>query len=255
MIMDPPRLRLKSGSWEARLLRSSPSLEPPAAAQEEVWRRLEKGIVAAGAATGALGIGAHTAAAAGKVAGKALWMWTVPWTAVAAVAAGVPAAGVATYWVVHRAPPQAHVAVVASAPPPPAVPTVEGPDHAFAPEPSQAATPVQELPPREMVKSRAAPPPLHATRASASALKAESMLLAGARSKLAAGDASGALDDIGRLSAQFPHGKLIQEREVVAIDCLAAIGDRAALRTRALAFRERFPNSPYTAHVREALGQ
>jgi hypothetical protein len=252
--MDPPRLRLKSGSWEARLLRASPSLEPPAHAQEEVWRRL-KGLAAVGAATGAVGLGAHSAAAAGNVAGKAMWAWALPWAAGAVLAVGVPAVGVTTYWAVHRQAHRANVTVTAA----PAAPArgeevAEGP----APEPEVAQTaapvPVAEAPVRE-APTREAPRSKTASRTASSALKAESLLLAAARAKFAAGDASGALDDVGRLGAQFPHGKLVQEREVVAIDCLAALGDRAAMRARALAFRERYPNSPYTSHVRQVLGQ
>jgi hypothetical protein len=249
--MDPPRLRTKSGSWEARLLRASPSLEPPADAEEEVWRRL-KGLAAVGAATGAVGLGAHSAVAAGNIAGKAMWTWALPWAAGALLAVGVPAVGVATYWAVHRQALPAHKVSVtapsATVAPARSEQVAEGP----APQPDvvQTATPVVvESLAREAPRSKAAP------HSASSALKAESLLLAAARSKFAAGDASGALDDVGRLGAQFPHGKLVQEREVVAIDCLAALGDRAAMRARALAFRERFPNSPYTAHVRQVLGQ
>ena len=49
---------------------------------------------------------------------------------------------------------------------------------------------------------------------------------------------------------EFPHGRLVQEREVLAIDCLAALGEGEAARARAAAFLARFPVSPYAAHVR-----
>jgi hypothetical protein len=205
-----------------------------------------KGLWAVGAATGALGLGAHSAAAAGKVAGNALWMWAAPWAAGAVLAVGVPAAGVATYWAVHRPAARANVAATSA----PAAPGSD--DAADRPAPAeiaQTAAPVVELPSPDLARGKG---PAHAA---SSALKAESLLLATARAKFAAGDASGALDDVARLRAQFPRGKLIQEREVVAIDCLAALGDHAGMRARALSFRERFPNSPYTAHVRQALGQ
>jgi hypothetical protein len=227
---------MKSGSLEARILRSSPGFEPPAHAQDEVWQRL-KGLGAAGAAVGAFGLGGHAAAAAGKVAGKALWFWA----AGVGLAVAVPAAAVATYWVGHRSAPGANkVAVVAAAAP-------AAPDTAGQP-PEAAQTPVlAEAPLHEPARSRST------SHALPSALKAESRLLAAARARFAAGDPSGALDDVARLAAQFPHGELVQEREVVAIDCLDALGDRAGTRARALAFRERFPNSPYTAHVRQVL--
>jgi hypothetical protein len=234
--MDPPRLRSKSGSLEARLLRASPGFEPPAHAQDEVWQRL-KGLGAVGAAAGAFGLGGHSAAAAGKVAGSALWLWA----AGIGLAVAVPAAGVATYWVGHRSAAN-KVAVVAASP------GSTANDSAGKPVPPETAqTPAVAEAPREVPRSRSAP------HAPPSALKAESRLLAAARAKFAAGDPSGALDDVAHLAAQFPHGELVQEREVVAIDCLEALGDRTAMRARALAFRERFPNSPYTAHVRQVL--
>jgi hypothetical protein len=231
---------MKSGSLEARLLRSSPGFEPPAHAQDEVWQRL-KGLGAAGAAVGAFGLGGHAAAAAGKVGGKALWLWA----AGVGLAVAVPAAAVATYWVGHRAPRASKVAVVAATPGS-AAPSAN--DTAGQPAPEAAQTPVlAEAPLHEPARSRSA------SHALPSALKAESRLLAAARAKFAAGDPAGALDDVARLAAQFPHGELLQEREVVAIDCLEALGDRTGTRARALAFRERFPNSPYTAHVRSVL--
>jgi hypothetical protein len=241
-MMDPPRLRTKSGSLEARILRSSPGFEPPAHAQEEVWRRLT-GLGAVGATAGMLGLGARTAAAAGKLAGKAVWMWA----AGASLAVIIPAAGVTTYWVAHRGASGGSPAAVAAATPSTAGAAAD--DTSERPVPHEAApAPIPGALPHDVPRSKTA------SHATPSALKAESLLLSGARAKFAAGDASGALDDVARLASQFPHGELVQEREVVAIDCLAALGDRAGMRARALAFRERFPSSPYTAHVRQVLG-
>jgi hypothetical protein len=76
-------------------------------------------------------------------------------------------------------------------------------------------------------------------------------LLRAAQERYAGGDPRGALDDVGRLSAQFPLGWLVQEREVLAMDCLAALGDRVGARARAQTFLDRFPQSPYLAHVRQ----
>jgi hypothetical protein len=42
---------------------------------------------------------------------------------------------------------------------------------------------------------------------------------------------------------------------MLAIDCLAALGDSAGARTRATAFLDRFPASPYLAHVRQILAR
>src|SRR5262249_29562579 len=93
----------------------------------------------------------------------------------------------------------------------------------------------------------------HVTRAEPSALQAESLLLREARAKLAAGDARGALDDVARLEVKHARGRLIQEREIVAIDALVALGDSEAARRRAVAFLARFPQSPYAAHLLERV--
>jgi outer membrane protein assembly factor BamD (BamD/ComL family) len=86
-----------------------------------------------------------------------------------------------------------------------------------------------------------------------SALTVESDMLAAARARLAAGDPRGALTEIARLGSQFPHGRLLQEREVVAIDSLEALGDNEMARARSTAFLKQFPVSPYAAHLRRIL--
>jgi hypothetical protein len=223
-------------------------------------------LTAVGVAAAATGVGTHAAAAGTKVAGKALWIGLVKWGAVLAVAA--PTVGVATHWALHR-PAPASVAVQAASParggaaiqakanaPAEAPPAIEPAPVAVADNPAPPDV-------RQPAASTHAPRVTHATRTNAraveaateapSALQAESRLLASARSKFAGGDPQGALDDIARLSARFPRGKLAQEREVVAIDCLAALGNREAARSRALAFLARFPSGPYAAHVRQVV--
>jgi hypothetical protein len=39
----------------------------------------------------------------------------------------------------------------------------------------------------------------------------------------------------------------------LAIDCLAAMQNHQGMRTRARAFLERFPDGPYSAHLRQLL--
>ena len=78
-------------------------------------------------------------------------------------------------------------------------------------------------------------------------------MLAAARAKLAEGDPRGALAEIARLSSQFPRGGLLEEREVVAIDSLGAMGDNEGARARSAAFVRQFPASPYAAHLRRIL--
>jgi hypothetical protein len=260
---DPPRLRSEAAGLEGLLLRSSRDFEPPASAEEEVWRRVQI-VTAAGAVAGATGLAASTAAAGSKVLGKTLWLSVLKWSAV--VALGVPAAGVATRWVVHReATSNAQVAstskseplakTMASAAPPvestPSMPVVVPPGMPTVTA-TTAIAPVAPLDVRSTPRvhggaSGASAPPKDVP----SALNRESRSLGAARAKFAAGDPRGALDDATRLGVDFPHGRLAQEREVLAIDCLAALGDGEGTRARATAFVHRFAQSPYLAHVRQ----
>jgi hypothetical protein len=133
--------------------------------------------------------------------------------------------------------------------PPPAEPEVVTPPTTVAAEPSQAV----EDAPKAAALLHAPHPATNPSGAghlgTASALRAESEQLGVARSHLAAGDYRGALDEVRRLQGRFPRGRLLQEREVVAIDALAGMGDHAGARERAQAFMKRFPASPYSAHV------
>ena len=81
-------------------------------------------------------------------------------------------------------------------------------------------------------------------------LAAESALLTEARAYLRAGDPAAARAALDRLASKFPHGVLVQEREVLAIELLSAQGDLAAARRRARAFVSAYPTSPHSAKLR-----
>jgi hypothetical protein len=81
----------------------------------------------------------------------------------------------------------------------------------------------------------------------------EARRVAAARALTRAGrpqEALGALDAIAR---DLPHGELVQEREALAIEALLTLGERTAARRRAVAFLQRFPDSPHAAAARRAL--
>jgi hypothetical protein len=80
----------------------------------------------------------------------------------------------------------------------------------------------------------------------------ESQRVAAARSLLRSGRASAALAALQALERDEPNGLLAQEREALAIQALAALGQRAAARQRAAAFTQRYPDSPHLAVVRRA---
>jgi len=93
------------------------------------------------------------------------------------------------------------------------------------------------------------------SKPAAPALSAELGALDAARSKLAGGDASGALTALDAYARNFPHGKLGLEAEVVRIDALAKSGQTAAARKRAEAFMKRHPDSVLASRVRAYAGQ
>jgi hypothetical protein len=245
---DPPRFSSQAGSPEALLVASAPGVEPPLAAQDELWRRLQDATGAAAVGTAALA--AHRAASIGaKVAGPGFWTSVVKWSAV--VALGAPVAGVVAHGVLARSRPL----------PLPVAPHIEATPSkqvALAPAPSAASdvslAPVADQAPQPARTAAAGLPQTNHVspeRMTPSELTAESRLLGEAKARLAAGDARGALEGAAQLSARFPRGRLFQEREILAIDALQALGQDDAARTRALSFLARYPSSPYASHLRQ----
>ena len=253
---DPARLRSGPESVEARLLQSSPSFEPTPSSEEEIWHRLALPSVAGGGAGAS--VAAHAAAAGSSVAGKALWPAVLKWGLL--VAASVPAVVLTQHRALRREV-QASIPAIQDD-------TPGRPQFASAPlpwsAPSEAtrAAAVVDAPVRHpaspgstSLPSRIVRPAESDTIGSASALTAESLLLAGAHAKFAGGDPRGALDDVAQMGIQFPRGRLAQEREIVAINSLAALGHREMMRARTAAFLERFPDSPYRVHLRRLVSR
>jgi outer membrane protein assembly factor BamD (BamD/ComL family) len=84
-------------------------------------------------------------------------------------------------------------------------------------------------------------------------LEDESALLTEARAELRSGDARASMATLDRLRAQFPKGVLAQEREVLGIEVLAALGDSQGASRKARAFSDAHPNSPHTAKLRRFI--
>ncbi|HEY3595635.1 MAG TPA: hypothetical protein VGL13_17230, partial [Polyangiaceae bacterium] len=97
-----------------------------------------------------------------------------------------------------------------------------------------------------------APPSPSAQRARVrvSRLEAEASMLAQVRSELRGGNARDAQITLNQLRAAFPNGALTQERDVLAIEVLAANGDKAGAQRKASAFLAAHPTSPYNAKVK-----
>nr|AYM54211.1 hypothetical protein [Sorangium cellulosum] len=168
-------------------------------------------------------------------------------------------------------------AAPAPAPPPPAEPGLDGAGHAGVeagpgaarePEPASATAPHDELLPRASTAAprageaaipspgasiggappSASPPPAGA----AGAAETEVQLLHRAQEALAT-DAGSALALTVEHARRFPAGALGQEREIIAIRALLALGRAAEARARAASLLERFPGSAYRGRL-ESLG-
>lgn len=87
---------------------------------------------------------------------------------------------------------------------------------------------------------------------SARGLAAERALLDVARTALASGDLDTALAASERHAKEYPTGSLVEEREVIAVKGLAALGRREEAQARARAFEKRFPGSLSLRAVRNA---
>jgi hypothetical protein len=163
--------------------------------------------------------------------------------ALALAATAVVLGGGAAVVVHHRA--ASHAATTAIASPTPAVneaPELATPGPGAAPLPIASTSRAPSLSP--VAPSRA---PLEGT--GSARLTAESALLTAARAELRNGDAKAAQSTLARMQAEFPHGVLWQEREVLAIEALAADGKTEVAARRARAFIAAHPESPHSSQL------
>ncbi|WP_437992358.1 tetratricopeptide repeat protein [Sorangium sp. So ce145] len=245
---DPERLlSVKSGAdpLERELLGSVRHVGPPEGAKERAWRGIA-GQLAAGTAAGAAA-GSSAAAATKAGAGSLLSPALSAKAAAVLVGGGLVLGG--GYW------------ALSSPDEPPAPPSAAAPERAPAEAPQAPVAPLEEPkalpePPRDG-PTAAEPPrrPSGPKPTETDLLRAESALLTEARAKLRSGDVAGATALLERLRAQFPNGVLRQEREVLAIDVLAARGNAQEAKRRAQAFVKQYPKSPHSAKLGRFLDQ
>lgn len=141
--------------------------------------------------------------------------------------------------------------------------TLRGPDPVPVVTPAVTSAPVTlasvEEPRAEpapiVLDAGPAPPP---PRASASpreeSLAAERALLDEAQRALGSGRSGDALGAISRHAAQFPRGRLSEEREGLAVQALLAAGRRDEARTRAERFKRSHPGSLLLPALESSLG-
>ncbi len=79
-------------------------------------------------------------------------------------------------------------------------------------------------------------------------------MLARAQGELLHGSAQTALALTDEHARTYPHGTLAQEREMIAIEALAKMGQMPKARSRALVFRKAYPASTYGARLDALLG-
>ena len=178
---------------------------------------------------------AHGAPLGKLVASKAVWLG-------AGVVIGM---SIGTAWMLKRAPlgvPQPSVSAaqpVASAPLKALTQEVSSSPSASAPDKNDATL---QLAPAATTNS---PSASHDSR---SVGLNEAALLDGARAALGT-DPRRALALTQEHAKRFPHGALIQEREVIAIDALSRLGQTDAARRRASDFERRYPGSAHQPKV------
>ena len=229
---DPPRLlgdpdgpaALRAGLEEMR------AAEIPADARD----RLARSIGIAPTPSGAGGGGGTTLPAVAKVG----------------IALGVLGAGAVIWWATHRAPPAAPTAP----PPPPSTLVVEAP---APPPPIDTAPPPSAAP----SASTATVTPIHAvtTAAPAKSVEApkpdEATLFRNAGDALRAGNAARALELGDEQASRFPDGTFAQEREVLRIDALAALGRNDEARDHARSFLAQHPESAHRPRLERMLAK
>lgn len=251
---DPERLLSNLSDHdelERELLASIQRIEPPANAQTEGWARLSAQI----ATLALIGTAHGTAAAATAQAGTAAAQGAATTSGASgaglvpaafkllgskfavALAVGSVAVGASAVWV-QRAH-QAARAPAASAKL--AEPVSAQLSAALPAAPDQALQLVPDSDPGKQSPS--------ADQRRRDMLSAESALLTQARAQLRNGDVNAAQQVLSTLHKKFPKGMLRQEREVLAIEVLAARGNQEAARQRAQAFIAAHPESPHSAQL------
>ncbi len=244
---DPERLLGATGDgddFERELLGSLRGGAPPEGAKAEAWQKIGAQVAAVAMIGGTVGSVPPNAGAPGIATAVAKLSATK--LALAVATAAVMLGGGAV--VLHHRAPLRPVAAHTESP---------GPASNDAPGPGPAVVSAPLVVPVSTVHTASANP-AGAPRATADStgsnrLSAESALLTAARAELVSGDPRAAQATLARMQAEFPHGVLWQEREVLAIEALAADGKSEAAARRARAFIAAHPESPHSARLARFL--
>lgn len=207
---------------------------PPSAVLEAIARRLRVPFLVA-PVTAVLLPSTALAAAVAKLGLSRSWLlgWSAGGVAIMGAVAAVRLGSSASSPV--HAPPPAVAPVVVSAPP------TARPLTSVPPAPEQEAPPLSTSPERKRPRD-------------AAATWDEPQLIERARQALGA-DPKRALALTQEYQRRFPGGALSVEREVIAMEALARLGQVAEARRRALAFEAHHPSSIHLPRVRSLLAR
>jgi hypothetical protein len=136
--------------------------------------------------------------------------------------------------------------------PPPAIPL---PERAPSVEPALTATPTSTPAAGKPARSstRTAAPRRETEAAASDEPPVDELELLRRAQQALTDDAHAALSHVQAHARAFPHGLLAQEREVLAITALIALGNTNAARDRATAFAHAFPTSAHRRRVQRLL--
>lgn len=169
-------------------------------------------------------------AAGGALSGGLKWL--------VAIGIGGVVAGGAWMWPSEKS--ASPIAVVSSAPS-----TSITPPPAIAASPAAPAATVAEL----LVDAGAPTERANRMAAAPKPTVPEATLLTRAHEQLLGGDAEGALASVTEHARAYPNGTFAQEREVIAIEALSALGRRAEAERRAASFHAAYPQSSHGERV------
>jgi hypothetical protein len=242
---EPSRLREENASaLERALLEAGVAYRSPPSARA-------KTLGALGLAGSATLISGATQAAPVSAIAKLTWTKLLATVSLVGVVAAVPVG----YYAGHRRLIGSHAVAAQAAPLAPAQ-AVETPNPAIGPGGGPALVPsavVVSPPAHSHLGARLAHARSEAGPSSVT-LAHELSSIDAARSRLARGDAEGALSQLDAYARGYPRGRLELEAEVLRIDALDQSGRTVAARERAEAFLRRHPHSVLAARVRARLG-
>ncbi len=218
----------------AELFRTAPVPEPPELARSRVLGRLEEAIPALGP-PGLMRRGARVSYAS-RVGAKALALASASFV-VGAIAGGLAVA------ILRPSPARVVYVDRAAAPVAPSVPVSSAIPPTSARQAPPDSLPTTSAP--SVVPARPTP----VSSSSGHSLAAERLLIDDARTKLAGGDPAAALSRLQEHARRFPHGKLDEEREALAVEALVQSSQYDAARARAELLRARWPESVFLPAV------